>query len=201
MRAKIIAEQRGRGASRVSAALRCALVVLALAAGDLRAQTDAERFFEAVEEGKEIYAEGLIARGVVAADARNEAVKEILAANGSISTLSSSFNGPSGVAVDAAGNVYVADLGDNAVKEIVAATGVAKTLSSGFDQPSGVAVDAAGNVYVADTGNNAVKEILAASGAVITLASGFRTPTGVAVSANGRVLYVIDYENIWKFTP
>jgi hypothetical protein len=53
----------------------------------------------------------------------------------------------------------------------------------------------------ADTFNNAVKEIVAATGAVTTLGSGFRFPSGVAVGANGRVLYAIDYLNLWKFTP
>ncbi len=76
-----------------------------------------------------------------------------------LTVLGSGFNRPTGVAVDASGNVYVADGGNNAVKEIPANGGAPVTLASGFLDPKGVAVDAAGNVYVADSGNNAVKEI------------------------------------------
>ncbi len=98
---------------------------------------------------------------------------------------------PTGVAVDASGNVFVADYGNNAVKEIVAASGYTtiKTLGGGFLDPAGVAVDASGDVFVADYGNRAVKEILAAGGytTVNTLGSGFSYPEGVVVNGNGNV--------------
>jgi len=74
-------------------------------------------------------------------------------------TLGSGFINPHGVAVDAAGNVYVADYGNNAIKEIPAGGGTPVTLGSGFLNPYGVAIDGAGNVLEADYGNNLVKEI------------------------------------------
>ena len=48
----------------------------------------------------------------------NNAVKEILAAGGytTVNTLAADSCMPSGVAVDASGNVFVADYGNNAVK-------------------------------------------------------------------------------------
>jgi hypothetical protein len=73
------------------------------------------------------------------------------------------FFGPRGVAVDAAGNVYVADTGN---KRIVVTDaegnfryqwGEAGSQSGSFNEPTGVAVDAAGNVYVADTWNGRVQ--------------------------------------------
>jgi len=106
-------------------------------------------------------------------------------------TFGSGFNGPFGVAADAAGNVYVADGGNNAVKKIPAGGGAPVTIGSGFKAPSGVAVDAAGNVYVADTFNGAVKKIPAGGGAPVTIGSGFSEPVGVAVDAAGNV-YVVD---------
>jgi sugar lactone lactonase YvrE len=134
---------------------------------------------------------------IFVADVDNNAIREILAVNGSIpanptiNTLGSGFNGPEGVAVDGSGNVFVADFGNSAVKEILAAGGytTVNTLGSGFSHPHGVAVDGSGNVFVADTVNHAVKEITAASGytTVNTLGSGFAFPEGVAVDGNGNV--------------
>jgi streptogramin lyase len=97
-------------------------------------------------------------------------------------TIGSGFSGPDGVAVDAAGDVFVADLGNKAVKEVLP-NGTIKTISSGFT-PTGVAVDAAGDVFI--TPNNAVEEILP-NGTIKTIGSGFDGPTGVAVDAAGDV--------------
>ena len=113
--------------------------------------------------------------------------------------LGSGFNAPSGVAVDASGNVYVADTGNNAVKEMLAVGGIIPasptilTLGSGFNAPHGVAVDASGDVWVADTGNNALKEMVAVDGSIPssptikTVGSGFLNPYGVTVDASGNV--------------
>ena len=139
---------------------------------------------------------------------------------------SAEFNSPSGVAVDAAGNVYVADYYNHLIRKITAA-GVVSTLagsiwgfrdglgtSAQFNRPIGVAVDAAGNVYVANSDNHLIRKITAA-GVVSTLAGstrGFRDglgrsaqfnfPYGVAVDAVGNV-YVADMFNhlIRKITP
>jgi serine/threonine-protein kinase len=72
--------------------------------------------------------------------------------------------GPCGVAVDAAGNVYVAGSG------IVVGTGRVEKLApgastptvlpfTGLSDPYGVAVDTAGNVYVADRGSNRIVKL------------------------------------------
>ena len=114
--------------------------------------------------------------------------------------LVSGLSGPTGIAVDASGNVFVADTGDTAVKEIplgCASAGCVNTLGSGFSGPSGVAVDGSGNVYVADTGNGMVKEMVAVGGSIPasptinTLGGGFTSPYGVAVDGVGNV-YVSD---------
>jgi hypothetical protein len=99
---------------------------------------------------------------VFVADSGNNAVKELVAVNGSIPTsptiltLGSGFFDPEGVAVDASGNVFVADFGNNAVKELVAVNGsiptspTILTLLSGGSQNEidRVAVDGSGKVFV-----------------------------------------------------
>ena len=174
-----------------------------------------------------------IAGNVYVADEGNHRIRKITAA-GEVSTLAGSgtagfsnavgttaqFDSPGGVAVDAAGNVYVADSGNHRIRKITAA-GVVSTLAgsgvasfldgtgaaSRFDSPRGVAVDAAGNVYVADTVNNRIRKITA-GGVVTTLAGSavagfldgtgaaaqFFNPSGVAVDAAGNV-YVADTLN------
>jgi len=119
-----------------------------------------------------------------------------------------SFDFPTAVAVDGAGNVYVAD-GDNEVRKITAG-GAVSTLagsSANFNMPLGIAADAAGNVYVADCFNNQIRKInpsgvvslLAGSGArgktdgTGNLAT-FNQPYGVAVDAEGNV-FVADNGN------
>jgi hypothetical protein len=108
------------------------------------------------------------------------------------STIGSGFRLPEGVAVDAAGDVFVADFLNDAVKE-VRPDGTIRTLGSGFNSPRGVAVDAAGDVFVADSGNNVVKEVLP-GGTTLTLGSGFFHPVGVAVDGAGDV-FVADFGN------
>ena len=110
---------------------------------------------------------------VYVADQGYNAIKEIVAVDGSVSLSSpvatlhtfTGTAGPTGVALDASGNVYVADQGSNSVYEIMAVNGsipaspTITTLGGGFDYPTGVAVDGNGNVYVADAENNRVVEM------------------------------------------
>lgn len=86
---------------------------------------------------------------------------------------SASFNSPSGIALDAAGNFYVSDLGNNLIRKIdpsgivttlagsgsTGSTNGIRTLAS-FNHPNDVQVNPAGFLYVADFGNNLIRKIL-----------------------------------------
>ncbi len=140
------------------------------------------------------------------------------------------FSGPSGVAIDAAGTVYVADGGNHTIRRVTA-DGVATTLAglagaSGsadgtgaaarFFLPSGVAVGGDGTLYVADTANCTIRRVtpagvvstLAGSAAACGFADGtgsaarFANPEGVAVDGAGTV-YVADTYNhaVRRITP
>ena len=106
--------------------------------------------------------------------------------------LGTGFSGPTGVAADAAGDVFVADYGNKLVKKIPAGSNIPTVIGSGFTNPFGVAVAAAGDVYVADYGASAVYKIPAGNGTPVTIGSGFSHPTGVAVDAAGDV-YIADH--------
>ena len=94
-------------------------------------------------------------------------------------TVGSGFYLPRGVALDAAGDVFVADWGNHAVKEIEAGTGgnaagvvssssTVVTLGSGFSAPADLAVDGVGNVFISD---GAVKELVLTTPPSLSFAS------------------------------
>ena len=74
------------------------------------------------------------------------------------------FNGPSGIAVDGSGNVWVANINGDSVTEIPkgvtsCASSSCPIFSGAFDVPRGIAVDGSGNVWVANINGDSVTEI------------------------------------------
>jgi serine/threonine protein kinase, bacterial len=102
---------------------------------------------------------------------------------------------PTGVAVDAKGNVYVTDAGNRRVLKLATGSGSQTALPfTGLEFPQGVGVDAAGDVYVTDTQtyDNRVLELAAGSADQTVLPfTGLNQPYGVAVTHNGNV-YITD---------
>ena len=109
------------------------------------------------------------------------------------------LSGPTGVAVDAAGDLFVADSLNNRVVEyaynaatasfatsgkIVAGTGTAGSGPTQLSDPQGIALDASGDLFVADTGNNRVQEF-AYNGAAGSYASTATTVAGTGTAGSG----------------
>ncbi|MGP8214928.1 MAG: T9SS type A sorting domain-containing protein [Bacteroidia bacterium] len=140
-----------------------------------------------------------------------------------VAATSAELNNPSGVATDAAGNLYIADYENNRVR-VVETSGIIVTIAGNATQgysgdggiataaelnnPSGVALDASGNLYIADQGNSCVRKI-STSGIITTIAGNgtqgtgnggaataqeLNWPTGVAVDGSGN-LYIADADN------
>jgi uncharacterized protein (TIGR03437 family) len=137
--------------------------------------------------------------------------------------------GPTGVAVDASGNLYIADSGNERIRYVnssgviatIAGTGVAGFSGDGsaataarFSNPVAVALDASGNVYVADLDNNRIRRF-ALGGTVTTFAGTTNSvgdggpstqarvePWAVAVDSAGN-LYIADRseQRVRKVTP
>lgn len=148
--------------------------------------------------------------------------------NGQGAAASFQFSGTSGIAVDAAGNVYVSDSINNVIRKITPAGLVTTFAGSGvdgyvdgsagsaqFSGPAGLVFDAAGNLYVVDSLNSVVRKITPA-GIVSTFAgngvsnnidgtgtaASFDIPNGITIDSAGN-LYVTQtiYCNIRKITP
>ncbi|MCC6588582.1 MAG: hypothetical protein IT168_17945 [Bryobacterales bacterium] len=96
------------------------------------------------------------------------------------SALVAAFNGPSAIAVDTLGAIYVADRFNNRVRR-VSSDGIVTTiagdgsagmqgdggpaLSARLNGPSGIATDSRGNIYIADTDNNRIRKLTPSDGA------------------------------------
>ncbi|MHB8261293.1 MAG: NHL repeat-containing protein [Bacteroidia bacterium] len=143
-------------------------------------------------------------------DKANNRIRKVTAGSNIISTLAgtgtvgysgdgaaaiiATLNNPTGVAVDAFGNVYIADAGNNCIRKVVANTGTISTIAgtgiAGFSgdggiatvaqlhNPSGIAVDLSGNVFIADLLNNRIRKITASTQLITTVAGGGICPSG-----------------------
>jgi len=173
------------------------------------------------------------------ADALNDRIRKV-DTNGIITTVAGNGTGgyagdggaatnaglgfPSGVALDATGNLLIADLGNNRIRK-VATNGIITTVAGNgtygysgdggaatnaeFHSPVRLAVDATGNLFVADDWNSRIRKV--DTNGIITTVAGNGTadyagdggaatnaklnvPTGVAVDSVGNV-FIADYDN------
>jgi sugar lactone lactonase YvrE len=172
------------------------------------------------------------------ADANNHVIRELVQTSGKLITVAGTgvagFGGdggpatsalldtPSGIAIDASGNIFFADSHNHRIRAISGGTikTIAGTGSAGFSGdngqgaaaqlalPSAIALDTSGNLFVADTNNNRIRKI--AGGTITTVAgngdeffagdggpaisASLDLPAGVAVDSSGN-LYIADRHN------
>jgi uncharacterized protein (TIGR03437 family) len=138
--------------------------------------------------------------------------------------VSATLDGPVGVAMDAAGDLYISDQVNNVIRKVdtsgvintVAGTGAfgfggdgGPAIKAEFAYPASIGIDAAGNVYIPDVNNNRVR-VLLTNGNITTVAgNGNESYTGdggpavnaslnvlrsVSVAPNGNV-YIGDFGN------
>ena len=108
------------------------------------------------------------------------------------------LNGPGGLAINAAGRVYVANTGANSITEYDrAATTPTATIAgpiTGLAGPAGLTLDGSGRLYVANRTANSVTvfapDVSGNTGPLFTIAgpdTGLSSPAAVAVDAMGRL--------------
>ncbi len=204
----------------------CDIRVVFASSGILQTAAGNEDFGFSGDGGPAIYAELSTPYGVVTdahgnlfiADVANNRIREVVAATGFIKTVagngtaglsgdgglatSAKLNGPLGVSVDAAGDIFIADTHNSRIREVFAATGKIATVvgngTSGLGDggpainaelyyPDGLFVDAAGDIFIADTNDERIREVVAATGNIKTVAgngtAGFSGDGGLATSA------------------
>ena len=112
------------------------------------------------------------------------------------------LQGPQGLALDAAGNIYIADLVNNRVRKVNASTGIITTIAgtgattyngdgiaataANLYAPSALAFDANWDLYLTDRYNNRIRKINIATGIISTVAgtgTGGYNGDGIAATA------------------
>ncbi len=119
---------------------------------------------------------------------------------GAQTTVGTGLNQPQGVAVDAAGDVFISNLGSKQVFKVAPGGAQTTVPVTGLSSPFGVAVDGVGDLFIADPGNRQVVKVTP-SGVQSTVGS-VTIPYGVAVDGAGN-LFIVDSEisNVVKVTP
>ena len=119
-------------------------------------------------------------------DDNNNCIRKIIIATGAVTTVAggiqgfadgmgtaAKFNGPTGIATDNLGNLYLSDRGNHRIRKIVIATGGVTTLAGSgtpgfadgtsvtaqFNSPYGIMFDNIGNLYVNDGNNNRIRKL------------------------------------------
>ena len=136
------------------------------------------------------------------ADQYNQRIRKITASTGNISTIagtgtysysgdggaatSATFQNPTGIELDASGNIYIADLFNHVIRKITASTGFISTVagsgtagysgdggaatSANLNYPTDIALDDSGNLYISVQYSHRIRKVSALTGNISTVA-------------------------------
>ncbi|MBA3962064.1 MAG: hypothetical protein H0X40_09195 [Chthoniobacterales bacterium] len=119
--------------------------------------------------------------------------------NGSLFT-NSFVHGPTGIALDASGNVYVATQSNTIEKFAPNGSILGVFASTGLSNPLGLAFNRAGHLFAANFDSNSVEEF-AADGTDLGVFAAVSQPTGLAFDASGNLHVASSSNVIRRFAP
>jgi len=119
--------------------------------------------------------------------------------------IASGLNGPTGLTVDASGNLYTSDFGNNVIRKFAISTGTLSTFAAlpAGSGPFGVAFDPAGSAYVSALSSGLIYKF-DSSGARQGGTAAVASPRGIAYNPADGNLYVVSAgstDAIYKVTP
>lgn len=160
------------------------------------------------------------AGNIYLADAMYNAVRKVAARTGIITTVAgfkggdysgdggpasaAALNSPTGVSVDAAGNLYIVDNGNHRIRKVEAGTLIIRTvvgngkqgvmgagdggtaLAASLNYPHSVATDSFGNIYFSDYGGELIRKVAVGTNIVSSISLG---GYGVATDLGGNLYY------------
>jgi sugar lactone lactonase YvrE len=127
-------------------------------------------------------------------------------ANGNTFT-ASQFNGPSGIALDSAGNLYLADKTNNLIRKISNAGDTANSQTTTYvtlpasSRPVGVAVDGDDNLYVLTQTEGRLRKFNLDSSVSNNLNTTLSNPTALALDTNGNIFVTQLNGTVQKIAP
>ena len=120
-----------------------------------------------------------------------------------VTTIGQVLGNPSGIAVDAAGFVYIAERAPTTtITKLNQSTGLTSIFSStGFNDPMDIAFGPNSELFVADVVSNSILKIPFTGGTATSYVTGADKPTGLAFDSD--TLYYIEYttQKIFKVLP